>query len=209
MTTSVAWGRVAPLTERGLWAAAQRGDQAAREELVRRYEPLVQATLRRMHLPRRVEREDIAQEARIAVLGAILAWRPDCGALAAFAARCIRNRVIDALDDAGRQKHQALNGACSLDMPPRPPLGVSDGPAVATLSCDQLADRGPGPEDTVLLREQLAAVPAVLPTLTAKEHQALLGRSTAAASRNSPPSSGGRRRCTRPLCAARATSWWG
>ena len=55
MTTSVAWGRVAPLTERGLWAAAQRGDQAAREELVRRYEPLVQATLRRMHLPRRVE----------------------------------------------------------------------------------------------------------------------------------------------------------
>jgi RNA polymerase sigma factor (sigma-70 family) len=174
MTTSVAWGRVAPLTERGVWVAAQRGDQAAREELVRRYEPLVQATLRRMHLPRPVEREDIAQEARIAVLAAILAWRPDRGALAAFAARCIRNRVIDALDDAGRQKHQALNGARSLDMPPRPPLGVSDGPAVATLSCDQLADRGPGPEGTVLLREQLAAVRAVLPTLTAKEHQALL-----------------------------------
>lgn len=52
---------------------------------------------------------------------------------------------------------------------------MSDGPAVATVSCDQLADRGPGPEETVLLREQLAAVRAVLPTLTAKEHQALVG----------------------------------
>jgi RNA polymerase sigma factor (sigma-70 family) len=175
MTTSVAWGRATPLTERGLWAAAQRGDQAAREELVRRYEPLVQATLRRMRLPRRVDREDIAQEARIAVLGAILAWRPDRGALAAFAARCIRNRVIDALDAAGRQKHQTLNGASSLDAPTSSPRTTRDGGTFAVPIRDAVPGASPGPEATVLLREQLAAIRAALPTLTPKERQALLG----------------------------------
>jgi RNA polymerase sigma factor (sigma-70 family) len=175
MTTSVAWDRVAPLTERGLWAAAQRGDQGAREELLRRYEPLVQATLRRMRLPSRVEREDIAQEARIAVLGAILAWRPDRGALAAFAARCIRNRGIDALDAAGRQKHQTLNGACSLDTPTRSVRRIGDAGVSAIPSCDNLPGHSPGPEAAVLMREQLAAVHAALPTLTPKERQALLG----------------------------------
>jgi RNA polymerase sigma factor (sigma-70 family) len=175
MTTSVAWGRVAPLTERGLWAAAQRGDDAAREELLRRYEPLIQATLRRMHLPRRVEREDLAQEARIAVLGAILAWRPDRGALASFAARCVRNRVIDALDAAGRQKHQTLNGACSLEARTSDVRRPRDQGVFAIPCCDELPGPGPGPEATVLLREQLAAVRAALPTLTPKERQALLG----------------------------------
>jgi RNA polymerase sigma factor (sigma-70 family) len=175
MTTSVAWGRAAPVAERRLWAAAQRGDHAAREELLRRYEPLVQATIRRMRLPRRVDREDIAQEARIAVLGAILAWRPDRGALAAFAARCIRNRVIDALDAAGRHKHQTLNGASSLDAPTCPPRATADGGTLAVPICDVVPGRDPGPEATLLLREQLAAVRAALPTLTLKERQALLG----------------------------------
>lgn len=175
MTTSVTSGRVAPRTERELWAAAQCGDRSAREELLLRYEPLVQATLRRMRLPRRVDREDIAQEARIAVFGAILAWRPDRGALAAFAARCIRNRVIDALNAAGRQKHQTLNGASSLDMPSRPLRATPDGGTLAVPICDEVPGPRPGPEDTVLLREQLAALHAALATLTPKERQALLG----------------------------------
>ena len=141
---------------------------------LRRYEPLVQATLRRMRLPRRVDREDIAQEARIAVLGAILAWRPDRGALAAFAARCIRNRVIDALDAAGRQKHQTLNSASSLDAPTSSPRTTPDGVTFAVPIRD-VPGPSPGPEATVLLREQLATIRAALPTLTPKERQALLG----------------------------------
>jgi len=174
MTTSVAWGRVAPCTERALWAAAQRGDQAAREELLRRYEPLVQATLRRVWVRRRVDRDDIAQEARIAVFRAIVAWRPDRGALAAFAARCIRNRVIDTLDAAGRQKHEVLTGARSLDEEMRTPASMLDFATFGSV-VEQLPARNPGPEATVLLRERLAAVHAALPTLTLKERQALLG----------------------------------
>jgi len=173
MTTSVAWGPGVPRTERALLAAAQRDDQRAQTELLRRYDPLVQATLRRMRLPQRVDREDIAQEARIGLLGAIRAWRPGRAAFPAFAARCIRNRVIMVVNNAGRNKHKVLNGARSLDAPMHTASGTRERGALACR--DDLPGGSPGPEATVLVREQLAAVHAALPTLTPREREALLG----------------------------------
>jgi len=173
MTTSAAWGPGAPRTERALLAAAQRDDQRAQTELLRRYDPLVQATLRRIRLPQRVDREDIAQEARIGLLGAIRAWRPGRAAFPAFAARCVRNRVIMVLNNAGREKHKVLNGACSLDALMHAARGTRD--VCGFASCDDLPGGGPGPEATVLVREQLAAVHAALPALTPREREALLG----------------------------------
>ena len=66
-------------TRQRLLEAAQRGDPAAQEELVRRFEPLVQRVVWRLRLPPYCERDDLAQEARIGLLAAIRRWRPDRG----------------------------------------------------------------------------------------------------------------------------------
>jgi len=173
MTISAPRDPCVPHTESALLAAAQRDDQRAQTELLRRYDPLVQATLRPMRLPQRVDREDILQEARIGLLCAMRAWRPGRAAFPAFAAQCIRNRVIMVLNNAGRQKHKVLNGACSLDAPIQQSGRRLDGSGLA--SGHELPGASPGPEATVLLREQLAAIIAALPTLTHKERQALAG----------------------------------
>jgi RNA polymerase sigma-H factor len=175
MTSFAPRGPYVPITERALLAAARRDDQRAQTELLRRYDPLVQATLRPMRLPQRVDREDMVQEARIGLLCAMRAWRPGRAAFPAFAARCVRNRVIMVLNNAGRQKHKVLNGAYSLDAPLQQTGGgrMHDGSAVA--SCRELPGAGPDPEATVMVREQLAAVLAALPMLTRRERQALVG----------------------------------
>ena len=175
MTPPAPWGPWVPRTDHALLAAAQRNDQRAQTELFRRYDPLVQATLRPMRLPQRVEREDIVQEARIGLLCAMRAWRPGRGAFPAFAARCIRNRVIMVLNNAGRHKHRILNGAYSLDAPIQQTVGGRTPDGSGPASCHELPGAGPGPEATVLVREQLAAVLAALPTLTCRERQALAG----------------------------------
>jgi hypothetical protein len=51
MTSFASRGPCAPRTERALLAAAQRDDQRAQTELLRRYDLLVHATLRPMRLP--------------------------------------------------------------------------------------------------------------------------------------------------------------
>ena len=162
MTISHARGApAAPVTERALLAAAQRNDRQAQNEIVRRYEPLVQATVRRLRLPQRVDREDILQEARLGVWDAIVAWRPGRATFAGFAARCIFNRVMVALDRAGRKKQRILNNACGFEISPgwRPP------------PTQQLAD----PESVTDAHELFAAVLAALPTLTHKERTVLVG----------------------------------
>lgn len=162
MTITQGWSApAAPVTERALLAAAQRNDRQAQNELVRRYEPLVQATVRRLRLPQRVDLEDIVQEARLGVWDAIVAWSPGRATFARFAARCIFHRVIAALNRAGRQKQRILNNACEFELSPgwRPPRSR------------QLAD----PESVAEAHELFAAVLAALPTLTRKERTVLVG----------------------------------
>ena len=100
MTTSLARGHVASSHEHALLLAAQRGDRRAQEELLRRYEPLVGHIVRRLRLPCRCERADIAQEARIALLGAIRAWQPARGPFHPFAAHCVHTKTATALSTA-------------------------------------------------------------------------------------------------------------
>jgi RNA polymerase sporulation-specific sigma factor len=173
MTAFAARGSAFSLHERALLAAAQRGNRCAQEELLRRYEPLVRATVRRLRLPPRVDRDDIAQEARVGLLAAIRAWRPDRGPFCAFALRCVRNQATKALDTAGTEKHKLLSCAVSLQTAP---IGVPN-------SEDQDAFRNEldvpswmaQPEANVLAREQLTAVCSRLTVLTRKERFALSG----------------------------------
>jgi DNA-directed RNA polymerase specialized sigma24 family protein len=94
--------------------AAQRGERGAQEDLVRRFDPLVQRVVWKLKLPRGCEREDLAQEARIG-LPAIRAWRPERGPFPAFADRCATNQALLAIQAASARKHQVLTLATSLD----------------------------------------------------------------------------------------------
>jgi RNA polymerase sporulation-specific sigma factor len=160
-------------TARGLVQAAQRGDPGALDELVRRYEPLVQRVIWKLRLPRGCEREDLAQEARIGVLSAIRAWRPDRGPFPAFADRCATNQALLAIQAASARKHQVLTLATSLDSR-RESHTVEDRPGSALI--DTLAaphDPRDDPEAHLLVREQLASMLHALPTLTASERAGL------------------------------------
>jgi RNA polymerase sporulation-specific sigma factor len=100
-----------------LLEAARHGDLGAQEELVRRYEPLVQRVVWKLRLPPGCDREDLAQEARVGLLSAIQAWRPERGPFPAFADRCVTNQALLALQAACAHKHQVLSLAISLDSP--------------------------------------------------------------------------------------------
>jgi DNA-directed RNA polymerase specialized sigma24 family protein len=64
-----------PLWEQRLIRAAKRGDRLAEARLLELYEPMVRRIAGSLYLPGG-EREDLAQEARLGILGAIRAWDP-------------------------------------------------------------------------------------------------------------------------------------
>jgi RNA polymerase sigma factor (sigma-70 family) len=143
-----------------LLEAAQRGDHAAQEELVRRFEPLVQRVVWRLRLPPYCERDDLAQEARIGLLASIHRWRPDRGPFPAFADRCVTNQALLALEAGTGRRAKWTEDAT----PPRL-LEVLEVP------CDARTD----PEALVLVREQLTSVRRAIPKLTTAEQAALAG----------------------------------
>ena len=178
--------------ERALLRAAQNDERRALEELLRRYEPLIGAIVAQLHLPCGCDRSDIAQEARLGLLGAIHAWQPARGPFAAFGARCARGQALKALDTAGARKHQLLSRARPLDSyPPRSrrrpsaheqtvylmPSRESGESALGITLGEQLTCGGgdADPERVLLAREDLQVVLAALPSLTEKERTALAG----------------------------------
>jgi RNA polymerase sporulation-specific sigma factor len=162
-------------TNRWLLEAAQQGDRAAQDELLRRYEPLVQRVVRNLGRPRGYEREDLAQEARIGLASAIRAWRPERGPFSAFAVRCVRNQALHAVRAAGAHKHQILSRAISLETPHGGYVTDRGQPGVAVLDKLSVHDPRSDPEARLLISEQLISLRGALPTLTASERRALAG----------------------------------
>jgi RNA polymerase sporulation-specific sigma factor len=164
---------------RGAWRqlidAAQHGDRGAQQELVCRFEPLIQRVVWTLRLPQGCEREDLAQEARIGLLAAIRAWRPDRGPFPAFADRCATNQALLALQAACAQKHQILSLAVSLDSPTQRSANADPDkrpPALLdTLQAPRISRAEP--EASLLAREQLTSVLRALPTLTPRERAGL------------------------------------
>ena len=164
-------------TQRGLIEAAQQGDRAAIEHVIRRYEPLVRRVVWRVRPPLGCEREDLAQEARIALVAAIRAWQPERGPFAAFADRCVTNQVALAAQAAARHKHQILSRAVHFKGE-RTRHGDPAGDGLTGRSLDtQIAtsDATTDPESRLIVREQLSTVVRALPSLSPRERLALAG----------------------------------
>ena len=164
------------VTQRRLLDAAQQGDRAAIEQLLRCYERLIWRVVWSLHPPPGCEREDLAQEARIGLLAAIRAWRPQRGPFPAFASHCVRNQALLAVKAAARHKHQFLTRAISLNHEYGGDATSSGEPCALTL-LDALpaTDTGTDPEVRLLLNEQLRSMVRAMPSLTQRESHALAG----------------------------------
>jgi RNA polymerase sigma factor (sigma-70 family) len=141
---------------------------------VRRYEPLVRRVVRTLRIPLWCEREDLAQEARIGLLFAIRGWRAERGPFSPFAAHCVSNQALQALDAMCARKHQILSRACSLENPHTRSTPEAHSRPVPMLEI-LAAPRTPhaDPEARAMVREQLAIAVRTLPTLTAAERAGL------------------------------------
>jgi RNA polymerase sigma factor (sigma-70 family) len=163
-------------TQRRLLEAAQQGDRTATEQLLRCYELLIWRVVWSLRPPAGCEREDLAQEARIGLLAAIRAWRPERGPFPAFAAHCVRNQALLAVQAAARHKHQLLSRAVSLDYEHGGDTTTDDDrSALPLLDALPAADTRTNPEARLLVSEQLRTVVHAVPSLTERERRALAG----------------------------------
>ena len=88
--------------------ACQGGDKSAWEELYTKYKPIVLSIARRFFLSGG-ETEDLVQEGMCGLYSAALGFKPESGGFSAYAHRCIRNRILDAVKLNNGAKHSALN----------------------------------------------------------------------------------------------------
>ncbi len=96
---------------------AQMGDNRASELLLNKFKYLVRKICKSYYVAGGTV-DDTVQEGMIGLYRAIMSFDPeknDC--FQAFAAMCIRRRVMTAMDSANRQKYQPLNTSISLNKP--------------------------------------------------------------------------------------------
>jgi RNA polymerase sporulation-specific sigma factor len=94
--------------------AAQKGDQRASCELVRRYRGLIRCKARSYYLIG-ADRDDIIQEGMIGLFKAIRDYDPTRQAsFHSFAELCVTRQIITAVKSSTRRKHAPLNSYVSL-----------------------------------------------------------------------------------------------
>ncbi|HHW55529.1 MAG: sigma-70 family RNA polymerase sigma factor [bacterium] len=141
---------------------AQGGDRAALAEIVRRFQPLVLATARRL-AAEGVEWLDLVQEGNLALMEAVFAFNPRGRAGFPWYAR---RRVYFALfnyrrDNLRLQERETL----TLDLP------LEEGEGATLL--DLLPAEGEGPEDVVLARSRDQELHLALARLPEKQRRVL------------------------------------
>ena len=96
------------MSDEQLALACQGGDKAAWETLYTKYKPIVLSIARRFFLSGG-ETEDLVQEGMCGLYSAVTGFKPEVGGFSAYANRCIRNRIVDAVKLNNGAKHSALN----------------------------------------------------------------------------------------------------
>lgn len=100
--------------EMALVRAAQKGDQRASCELVKRYRGLIRCKARSYYLIG-ADRDDIIQEGMIGLFKAIRDYDPTRQAsFHSFAELCVTRQIITAVKSSTRRKHAPLNSYVSL-----------------------------------------------------------------------------------------------
>ena len=94
------------LSDERLVVLSQQGDKAATDALLKRYKNMVLSVARRFFLSGG-ETEDLVQEGMCGLYSAIGGYTG--GRFAPYAARCIRNRIIDCVKATRGAKNAALN----------------------------------------------------------------------------------------------------
>src|SRR5688572_26857885 len=122
-----------------LAARAQAGDGAALDELIFRYRRFARARAR-AYFVAGGDRDDLEQEALIALVHAAQDHRPEHGPFRPFADLCISRALVSAIRRANRQKHRVLTEAVSINAGPEREEPAALQPVAA----------GPGPEDLVV-----------------------------------------------------------
>jgi RNA polymerase sporulation-specific sigma factor len=153
--------------ERRLIRDAKRGDRVAEARLIALYEPMARYIAMTHFMPGG-ERDDLAQQARIGILGAIHAWDPHRQVpFRSFAWLCAVRETRMAVNAARAGKHQPLNGARTLH-----PVAGEDGNALEdTLEATGRPDADPVAK--ALGREQLREILMRARTLSDLERLAL------------------------------------
>jgi len=97
---------------------ARNGDDAARDELIRRYTGFVRMKASSYFLAGG-EADDLVQEGLIGLCKAVRDFRPDKEtSFRSFAELCVTRQIITAIKTATRHKHQALNSYISFSHTP-------------------------------------------------------------------------------------------
>ena len=96
------------MSDEELALACQNGDKSAWEKLYIKYKPIVLSIARRFFLSGG-ETEDLVQEGMCGLYSAVTGFKSGNGGFSAYANRCIRNRIVDAVKLSNGAKHSALN----------------------------------------------------------------------------------------------------
>ncbi|MBI2914786.1 MAG: RNA polymerase sporulation sigma factor SigH [Firmicutes bacterium] len=127
---------------------AQRGNDAATDYLLQKYQKLVHIWTRPYFL-QGAEDDDLLQEGMIGLYKAIRDFSPGSSSFWSFAKLCITRNIISAIKGTTRQKHIPLNSYTSLHKPVYDVEG--DRTLLEVLSNNRVDD----PETLVIDRERL------------------------------------------------------
>lgn len=96
------------MTDEELALACQSGDKQALEQLYIRYKPCVLKIARRFFLSGG-ETEDLVSEGTHGLYSAVSGFKEGGASFSAYAYKCIKNRILDAVKKSAGNKHSALN----------------------------------------------------------------------------------------------------
>ncbi len=102
------------MTDERLAILCQSGDEAAWEELFKRYKPRVLSIARRFFLSGG-ETEDLVQEGMCGLYLAVGGFKEGGASFSSYAYSCIRNRILDTVKKSGGAKYSALNNFLPID----------------------------------------------------------------------------------------------
>jgi RNA polymerase sporulation-specific sigma factor len=133
---------------------AQRGDVAASETMLKRYDNLVRSRAKAYFIPGG-DLEDLLQTAKLGLWKAVVDFKPERGVgFGTYAKIVITRNLIDSVKTATRQKYTLLNESVSFSTP----VGMGEGEEGTSLE-DTLMDKNADtPEVSAIKREDVVKI---------------------------------------------------